>query len=149
MAIVRKTLDEIRALKPGIDRARFEAASEDDIARQVAEDPDTAPEITLDMLIAPKNLRRRLDMTQEQFAEALGIPVATLRNWEQRRNAIGLIPPAQRRPASRTLQLRTVHRSALLLKLYYSETVRLLTRQLNSARRAGGAAALLRLHSGC
>ena len=95
MAIVRKTLDEIRSMKPRIDRAKFEAASEDDIARQVAEDPDTAPEITLDMLIAPKNLRRRLDMTQEQFAEALGIPVATLRNWEQRCNAID--------PAARSL----------------------------------------------
>jgi len=95
MAIVRKTLDEIRAMKPRIDRAKFEAASEEDIARQVAEDPETAPEITLDMLIAPKNLRRRLVMTQEQFAEALEIPVATLRNWEQRRNAID--------PAARSL----------------------------------------------
>jgi hypothetical protein len=43
MAIVRKTLDEIRAMKPRIDRAKFEAASEEDIARQVAEDPETAP----------------------------------------------------------------------------------------------------------
>ena len=95
MAIVRKTLDEIRAMKPRMDRAKLDSSSEDDIARQVAEDPETAPEITLDMLIAPKNLRRRLVMTQEQFAEALGIPVATLRNWEQRRNAID--------PAARSL----------------------------------------------
>jgi len=27
-------------------------------------------------------------MTQEQFAEAVGLPVATLRNWEQGRNSI-------------------------------------------------------------
>jgi putative transcriptional regulator len=27
-------------------------------------------------------------LTQEQFAEATGIPVATLRNWEQGRHAI-------------------------------------------------------------
>jgi putative transcriptional regulator len=27
-------------------------------------------------------------MTQEQFAEAIGLPVATLRNWEQGRNSI-------------------------------------------------------------
>lgn len=46
------------------------------------------PRSALDMLIAPKNLRRRLNMTQEDFDQALGIPVATLRNWEQGRNAI-------------------------------------------------------------
>jgi len=95
VAIVRKTLDEIRATKPAIDRAKIEATTDEDIARQIAEDPDTAPELTLDMLIAPKNLRRRLGMTQEQFADALGIPVATLRNWEQGRNGID--------PAARSL----------------------------------------------
>jgi putative transcriptional regulator len=88
MAIVRKTSDEIRAMKPMLDRARLEATTDEDIARQIEEDQDTAPKLTLDMLVAPKNLRRRLDMTQEQFADALGIPVATLRNWEQGRNAI-------------------------------------------------------------
>jgi putative transcriptional regulator len=88
MAIVRKTLEEIRAMKPRIDREKIDATTDEDIARQIAEDEDLAPELTLDMLIAPRNLRRRLDMTQEQFAQALGIPVATLRNWEQGRNAI-------------------------------------------------------------
>lgn len=34
-------------------------------------------------------------MTQEQFALALGIPAATLRNWEQGRNALD--------PAARSL----------------------------------------------
>ncbi len=95
MAIVRKTLDQIRAMKPQIDRAKLDATTDEEIARQIAEDPDTAPEVTLDMLIAPKNLRRRLNMTQEQFADALGIPVATLRNWEQGRNGID--------PAARSL----------------------------------------------
>jgi putative transcriptional regulator len=88
MAIVRKTLAELRAGKPKMNRAKLRATKDSDIARQIAEDPDTAPEVTLDMLIAPKNLRRRLNMTQEQFADALGIPVATLRNWEQGRNSI-------------------------------------------------------------
>jgi putative transcriptional regulator len=95
MAVVRKTLDEIRAARPQVDRAKLDATTDADIARQIAEDRDTAPEVTLDMLIAPANLRRRLNMTQEQFAEALGIPVATLRNWEQGRNAID--------PAARSL----------------------------------------------
>jgi putative transcriptional regulator len=97
MAIVRKALNTIRATKPRIDHAKLRATADDDIARQIAEDKDTAPEVTLDMLIAPANLRRRLNMTQEQFAAALGVPVATLRNWEQGRNAID--------PAARSLLL--------------------------------------------
>jgi putative transcriptional regulator len=88
MATVRKTLAELRARRPRINRAKLRASKDAEIARQIANDPDTAPEISLDMLIAPKNLRRRLDMTQEVFADALGIPVATLRNWKQGRNAI-------------------------------------------------------------
>jgi putative transcriptional regulator len=88
MATVRKTLDELRATKRKINRAKLRATTDADIARQIADDPDTAPEISLDMLIAPKNLRHRLNMTQVEFANALGIPVATLRNWEQGRNSI-------------------------------------------------------------
>jgi putative transcriptional regulator len=88
MATVRKTLDEVRAAKPKINRAKLRATKDADIARLIAEDPDTAPEITLDALIAPKNLRQRLKMSQQEFANALGIPVATLRNWEQGREHI-------------------------------------------------------------
>jgi ribosome-binding protein aMBF1 (putative translation factor) len=33
----------------------------------------------------PAVIRERIGMTQVEFAEALGIPVATLRNWEQGR----------------------------------------------------------------
>ena len=95
MATVRKTLEQLRAAKPKINRARLRATKDADIARQIAEDPDTAPEISLDILIAPKRLRQRLSMTQEEFANALGIPVATLRNWEQGRNGID--------PAARSL----------------------------------------------
>ena len=32
--------------------------------------------------------QKKPDMTQEQFANAIGLPVATLRNWEQGRNGI-------------------------------------------------------------
>ena len=83
------------ALKSKINREKLRAAKDADIARQIAQDPDTAPEITVDALIAPKNLRRRLNMTQEEFADALGIPVATLGNWEQGRHGID--------PAARSL----------------------------------------------
>ncbi len=86
MALVRQSLAELRGAK--LARPRLQPASDSEIARAIASDSDVAPEATLDQLIAPKNLRRRLQMTQEQFAEAIGLPVATLRNWEQGRNAI-------------------------------------------------------------
>ena len=31
----------------------------------------------------PRVVRSRLDLTQEEFAKLLGVPVGTLRNWEQ------------------------------------------------------------------
>ena len=86
MADIRQSLDEIRASKRG--RPPLQQATDEAIANAIGADPDTGAEITLDQIIAPKNLRRRLNMTQKQFAEAVGIPVATLRNWEQGRNSI-------------------------------------------------------------
>lgn len=88
MAVVRRTLKEVHAAARKAGRKKLRALSDAKIARQIANDPDTAPEVTLDILIAPQNLRRRLNLTQEAFASSLGIPVATLRNWEQGRNAI-------------------------------------------------------------
>lgn len=96
MAIVRKTLEEIKASKPDVDWKKVDATTEEDIRRYMIEDgenPDA--EYTLETSFTPRVIRARLKMTQEQFAEALGIPVATLRNWEQGRNAID--------PAARSL----------------------------------------------
>ena len=36
-------------------------------------------------IIQPREIRRELRMSQSQFAEAFGIPIATLQNWEQGR----------------------------------------------------------------
>lgn len=38
--------------------------------------------------IQPREVRRELQMSQSQFAAAFGIPIATLRNWEQGRRKI-------------------------------------------------------------
>ena len=87
MAIVRKTLDEIRAAPQRIDRRRVAATSDDEIARQMIEDgadPDAPVE---GFAPSARTLRLQHGMTQAQFAAALHIPVATLRNWEQGRVA--------------------------------------------------------------
>jgi putative transcriptional regulator len=59
MALVRRTMENIRRLKPPIDCAKT--------------------------MIPPQLLRKQLGMTQSEFAKALRIPLSTLRNWEQGR----------------------------------------------------------------
>ena len=96
MAIVRRSLDEVMAGARHADHARSTAATDADIARMIAEDPDTAPEVTtLGNPISPQAIRKRLGMTQEEFAEALRVPLALLRGWEQHR----VVPD----PAARSL----------------------------------------------
>ena len=96
MAIVRKTMREIKASRSRIDRRKLAATTEADIRRHMiedGEDPDHLPRI--EDVFTPRVLRKRLGMTQTAFAAALRIPVATLRNWEQGRNSID--------PAARSL----------------------------------------------
>ncbi len=98
MAMARKSLKAIKAAKPKMDRAKIAATTESDIRRHMREDGETtarAPRV--EDVFTPQVIRKRLDMTQEAFAAALRIPVATLRNWEQGRNAID--------PAARSLLL--------------------------------------------
>jgi putative transcriptional regulator len=96
MAMVRKTLAEIKATKPKIDWQKANATTQKDIRRHMIEDgeyPEHVP--TAKDVFTPRVVRMRLKMTQEEFAAALRIPVATLRNWEQGRNALD--------PAARSL----------------------------------------------
>lgn len=89
MAVVRRTLGQIRASKPKADWNKVRATTAADIRRHMIEDgenPDRTP--GLEDVYTPQMIRKRLGMTQEEFARALHIPVATLRNWEQGRNAI-------------------------------------------------------------
>ena len=101
MAVVRKSLEQMRAGRPRIDRAKVDATTEEDIRRHQIEDgqdPD-APGFTWN--VPARAARQKLNMTQEQMAALLRIPVATLRNWEQ-----GRVKPDQAAQALLTILYR-------------------------------------------
>lgn len=80
-------------LRDETDWARVEAMTDEDIARAVADDPDAAPMLTDEQLAKMKVVwptdiaatRRRLGLSQTEFAAWFGISPGTLRNWEQGR----------------------------------------------------------------
>ena len=85
--MARMTLEQIKASKPKVARAKTAATRKEDIARHMredGEDPGAAPGIFIED-VPPAQIREHMGMTQVEFAEALRIPVATLRNWEQGR----------------------------------------------------------------
>jgi putative transcriptional regulator len=98
VALTRMTLAQIMAAGGGkVDRARLDATTEDDIRRHMiedGEDPDAEPP-NFERVVLPQDVRKKLGMTQTRFAELLGVPVGTLRNWEQNRFVL--------EPAARTL----------------------------------------------
>lgn len=113
MAMVRKTLEQIVAENPKSDLKKIDATTEEDIRRHMiedGEDPDFMP--SLEDIFTPQVIRKRLKMTQEEFAHALRIPVATLRNWEQGRNAID--------PAARSLLMVVAKNPKLVLRTLQS-----------------------------
>ena len=103
MAREPMTLEEIRTSRPRVDRAKIEVTAEEGIRRHQAEDgkdPD-APLPPFRPVPDVRAIRMQLGMTQEAFARAIGVPVATVRNWEQFRTGMD--------PAVRSL-LRVVER---------------------------------------
>ena len=69
--------------------------SDADIRRQIADDPDTAPEFTARdwararIVVPPghvdvKAIRRRTGLSQAAFANTYGFSLRTLQKWEQR-----------------------------------------------------------------
>lgn len=87
MATTRMTLAEIKARGTRRDPAKIVATTEADIRRQMIEDgeePTAEPPADWSGAM-PATIRHRLGMTQERFATVIGVPLATLRNWEQHR----------------------------------------------------------------
>lgn len=70
------------------DWARVMTMTEEEIEANALADPDN-PSLTQEELARmrrvpnPREIRQRLDLTQEQFAERFEIPLGTLRDWEQ------------------------------------------------------------------
>ena len=89
MAITKMTADAIKKRPSRRNRTKIEATTEDDIRRQMIEDRENPDEELSERdIIAPWYIRKRLGMSQREFANTLGVPVATLRNWEQNRVAM-------------------------------------------------------------
>jgi putative transcriptional regulator len=68
----------------------FDALSDEDIVTQAKDDPDAQPSSATELqsfqrVINVKTIRKQLAMTQEEFANAFQLSLATLRDWEQAR----------------------------------------------------------------
>jgi len=78
-----------------IDWRAIDALTDEQIATQIAANPDAAPDVSDWSLDDPKvtimepidikALRARLRMSQESFAATFGLNLAALRDWEQQR----------------------------------------------------------------
>jgi putative transcriptional regulator len=69
------------------DWAAIDAQTDEDIARNVADDPDAAPilsEAETASAIA-RAIRKRLGISQAEFSARYHVPIGTLRDWEQNR----------------------------------------------------------------
>src|SRR3954451_17753797 len=75
------------------DRAALEALTDEEIDRQIPEDPDAAPDVSdwpleKAVMMEPidvKAIRGKLGMSQPEFARAFSLNLASLRDWEQQR----------------------------------------------------------------
>ena len=69
---------------PRIDWSRVDATSEEEVAAQIAEDE---AEAMRDAAAYARRVRRRIGLSQVAFAKRIGVPVDTVRNWEQGKRA--------------------------------------------------------------
>jgi putative transcriptional regulator len=93
MRMVRLSSAEARARarKERTDLARIDAMTDEDIARQIAEDPDVAPdmaealergEFEIVWGIDLEQVRSRTGLDQTAFARRFGLPIEELKKWE-------------------------------------------------------------------
>jgi putative transcriptional regulator len=95
MPIIRVSSKKAAKELKKFDWSRVDAMTDKDIARQIASNPDAAPDMTealkngaMRRPIKPKQIRavrRKTGLSQSRFAARLRLNVATVRNWEQGR----------------------------------------------------------------
>ncbi len=73
------------------DWARVNAMTNEEVLAAARADRDAQPSDTESLakmrrVSTVKALRQRLGLTQAEFAEAFGLPISTLRDWEQLRS---------------------------------------------------------------
>ena len=93
MPTVRMSFAEARARarKNKVDWERIDAMTDEDIARQIAEDPDVAPDLSESLErgefevvwgIDLEHVRSRTGLDQPAFARRFGLPLSELVDWE-------------------------------------------------------------------
>jgi putative transcriptional regulator len=87
MAIVKVTPELVAKAVDATNWQAVDAQTDDDIARNVADDPDAAPILTdgETAAVIARTVRKRLGLSQAEFAARFHVPVGTLRDWEQNR----------------------------------------------------------------
>src|SRR5438445_8264064 len=94
MPTTRRSQIQILKNRGRVDIKRIRSATDKDIARWIAKDPDTAPELPrrakLRLIHNPplpdvKNIRKKLGLTQAEFARRFGLSRRTIEQWEQGR----------------------------------------------------------------
>ena len=95
MTIIRVNSKQAAKALAKFDFSCVDAMTDEDIARQIASNPDAAPDQSKALRngefkrpIKPaqiKAVRRKTGLSQSRFAERLQLNVATIRNWEQGR----------------------------------------------------------------
>jgi putative transcriptional regulator len=79
-----------RVVELDTDWSSFDAMTDEDREYNALMDPDEEPFLTdedrekIKTLVDPKVIRKRLKLTQVEFAERFAIPLGTLRDWERR-----------------------------------------------------------------
>ena len=101
MSVVRMSAAKARAASRDIDWGKLNATTDEEIARQIAEDPDVAPDLSEMMASADfvalcpldvVRIRSKTGLSQRAFAARFDLPLKGLRQWEE----LGFVPPLVR-----------------------------------------------------
>lgn len=93
MGTVKITDEMAEEALRSIDWKVVDATTDEEIARQVADNPDAAPLLSDEEMDRGaygsriRSVRKGMGLSQEAFAVRFGFPVSSLRDWEQGRRA--------------------------------------------------------------